>query len=288
MTGAEHPFLRPLRAYVAGGERITGIRTLRAGHSNETYHLEGLDRILRTPPAGPGLMPSYDMARQHAVMRAIRAEPSAPPVPEVFELCTDAAVIGRPFFVMARCDGASTDWKAPAWMVAGGPALRDRLSAQWLDAVQAIHALPVGRMPGAARTPAGDAAAWLELIRDADPPVRLVAMLDDLVERPGPTSGAPACLHGDLKFANFLWSGGRLTAVLDWEMAAVGEPLTDLGYLLGLWPARPAEPGQMPYTRLPGWWSRQRIIDEWEAGTGRSAGGSGWGAGRGRSRSGWT
>jgi aminoglycoside phosphotransferase (APT) family kinase protein len=172
---------------------------------------------------------------------------------------------------MARCDGDSTDWKAPDWMEAGGVPLRDSLSAQWIGAVAAIHGMPVQTLDGPPRAPAADAAAWLELIRDADPPQRLVAILEELIERPGPTSGPPTCLHGDLKFANFLWSRGRLTAVLDWEMAAVGEPLTDLGYLLGLWPARPGERGQMPYMELPGWWSRRRIVAEWETATGRSA-----------------
>jgi aminoglycoside phosphotransferase (APT) family kinase protein len=260
--------LSALREYLADGDQITGVRTLSAGHSNETYLLEGLDRILRMPPAGVGLMPSYDMQHQHSVMAAV-AGPV--PVPRVYELCLDESVLGRPFFVMERCEGESTDWKAPAWMVDGGPELRDSLSEQWCDAAFAIHLMPPDTLEGPHRTPAEDAAEWFGLISGVGAPKRLLALLDGLAEKPGPTSGSATTIHGDVKFANFMWADGRLTAVLDWEMAGVGEPLTDLGYMLGLWPAYPQEPGQMPYTQLPGWWSRAQIIEAWEQRTGRSA-----------------
>jgi aminoglycoside phosphotransferase (APT) family kinase protein len=260
--------LDALRSYLADGSQITGIRTISAGHSNETYLLEGLDRILRLPPAGAGLMPSYDMQHQHAVMAAVAGHV---PVPRVYELCLDESVIGRPFFVMEKCEGESTDWKAPEWMVAGGPELRDSLSSQWCEAAFAIHLMPPDTLAGPARTPAEDAQSWLDLIADVGAPTRLLSLLGGLAESPGPSSGDPTCIHGDVKFANFMWQDGKLTAVLDWEMAGVGEPLTDLGYMLGLWPAHPGESGQMPYTQLSGWWSRSRIVSEWEKATGRSA-----------------
>lgn len=261
--------LAALREHLDGGERLTGLRPLASGHSNRTYLLEGLDRVLRAPPAGPPLLGDQDLGRQHRVMRAVAAA-GAPPVPRVFELCEDASVTGFPFLVMERVDGDSTDWKPPAWMEAGGPALRASLSAQWIGAVAAIHRLAPSADWGE-RTPASDAAGWLELIRDKDPPSRLLRLLDELAEHPGPRSGPPTPLHGDPKLANLLWADGRLTAVLDWELAAVGEPLTDLGYLLGLWPAHADEPGQMPYTQLTGWWARERMLAEWERATGRSA-----------------
>src|SRR3712207_451064 len=140
---AADELLDRLRAHVDGGERITGIRPLSFGHSNRTYLLEGLDRVLRMPPAGRGLLPPYDIAHQPRVLAGVGAQPGAPPAPAVYDLCTDASVVGAPFFVMERRDGESTDWKAPAWLLDGGPALRGRLSELWIDAVCAIHALPV-------------------------------------------------------------------------------------------------------------------------------------------------
>lgn len=62
-----------LRGYLPRGDRITGVRTLSAGHSNETYLVEGLDEILRMPPSAEGLLPPYDMARQHAILAAVAA-----------------------------------------------------------------------------------------------------------------------------------------------------------------------------------------------------------------------
>jgi aminoglycoside phosphotransferase (APT) family kinase protein len=260
--------LAALREYLAEGEQITGVRTLSAGHSNETYLLEGLDRILRMPPAGAGLMPEYDMEHQHRVMAAVTGHV---PVPRVYELCLDESVLGRPFFVMERCEGESTDWKAPVWMVDGGPELRDDLSRQWCEAAFAIHTMPPDTLDAAPRTPAEEAQGWLDLIAGVGAPKRLPALLQGLADNPGPISGLPTTVHGDVKFANFMWSEGKLTAVLDWEMAGVGEPLTDLGYMLGLWPAYPDEPGQMPYTQLSGWWTRAQIIEAWEERTQRSA-----------------
>jgi len=69
--------LNGLRGAIDGGERITRIVTLSAGHSNETYLLEGLDRILRMPPSEEGLLPPYDMARQHAILSAVAQQPQA-------------------------------------------------------------------------------------------------------------------------------------------------------------------------------------------------------------------
>ena len=89
---------RELRLYLRGGEAITRVVPLSTGHSNETYLLEGLDRILRTEPSGEGLLPPYDMAFQHRVLSAVGAFAGGPPVPRVFELCTDPSVIGSPFF----------------------------------------------------------------------------------------------------------------------------------------------------------------------------------------------
>lgn len=261
-----------LREYLPDGRRITGLRRLGDGHSNDTYLLEGLDLILRAPPAGPGLMPDYDVARQYRIMRAVADTAGAPPVPAVRDLCTDTGVIGRPFFLMQRCAGESTDWRPPAWLREAPDDFRQRLSRTWIGAVASVHRMPVATFREPARTPAGEAAVWLELARRSDAPRRLLEVLEDLAADPPPTSGPPTCVHGDVKFANLLWTpDGTLTALLDWEFAAVGDPMTDLGYLLGLWPAEDDEPGQMPYTKLGGWWTRERFIAEWESLTGREA-----------------
>lgn len=261
-----------LREILPGGSRITGLRRLGDGHSNDTYLLEGLDLIFRAPPLGPGLMPDYDIPGQFRVLRAVGETAGAPPVPGVSGLCTNPAVIGRPFFLMERRPGSSTDWNPPKWLRDGPDALREKLSRCWIEAVAAVHGLPTDVVGGEPRTPGDEAQQWRDRARDAEAPARLLTVLEDLVKYPPAPSGPATCIHGDVKFANLLWTpDGELSAMLDWEFSHVGEPLTDLGYLLGLWPAEQDEPGQMPYARLGGWWDRKRFVAEWEAASGRSA-----------------
>jgi len=74
-----------------------------------------------------------------------------------------------------------------------------------------------------------------------------------------------------IALANFLWDEGALITVLDWEMAYVGDPLYDLGYIVALMPSTVGERGFPPFNDLPGWWNRGRILDTWENHTSRSA-----------------
>jgi aminoglycoside phosphotransferase (APT) family kinase protein len=261
---------RQLRRYLPSGEAITQVVALSTGHSNETYRLEGLDRILRMPPSEEGLLPPYDMARQHAVLAAVGSWPKGAPVPHVFELCTDASVIGDSFFVMERLAGEAFEYHVPDWLAGAGEEVRDRMCAQWIGAVTAVHRMPAERMPAPAVTVAEEAEHWLEVAREAEAPRLLLELLEDLALRPPPVSGPPTPLHGDPKHGNCLWDRGRLLALLDWEMAHVGEPLTDLGYLASFY-----EQGAVPLAsagfELAGWWPRERVVAEWEEATGRAA-----------------
>ena len=74
--------LEALRQRIDGGERITAVRPLTAGHSNQTYLLEGLDRVLQAEPRGPALMRTYDVARLHAIYTGVGRQAGGPPVPE--------------------------------------------------------------------------------------------------------------------------------------------------------------------------------------------------------------
>src|SRR5262249_41476271 len=98
----------------------------------------------------------------------------------------------------------------------------------------------------------------------------LIGVLANLAARPPRASGAPTPVHGDPKHGNCLWHDGKLTALLDWEMSQVAEPLLDLGYVLMFHDQGKASLADAGFS-LPGWWSRNRMIAEWEAGTGRTA-----------------
>jgi aminoglycoside phosphotransferase (APT) family kinase protein len=261
---------RKLRGYLAGGDGITRVVALSTGHSNETYLLEGIDRILRMPPSEEGLLPPYDMACQHAVLSAVGGWHAGPPVPRVFELCTDAAVIGDPFFLMERLVGEAFEYRVPDWLAAAPATVRDLMCAQWIGAITAVHRMPAELMPAALMTVREEAQHWRDVAGAAEAPQLLLDLLDDLIAQPPPSSGPPTPVHGDPKHGNCLWDRGRLMGLLDWEMAHVGEPLTDLGYLTSFY-----DQGDVPLANagfeLEGWWSRARVVEEWEKATGRVA-----------------
>jgi aminoglycoside phosphotransferase (APT) family kinase protein len=115
-----------------------------------------------------------------------------------------------------------------------------------------------------------EARHWLDVARASDADRRLIEILEDLERRPPATSGAPVPVHGDPKHGNCLWHESRLTALLDWEMAQISEPLLDLGYILMFHDQGAASLANAGFD-LPGWWSPARMIAEWEQGTGRTA-----------------
>ena len=263
--------LSGLRDFLGVGGALTSITALSTGHSNETYKLEGINRILRMPPSKEGLLPPYDMAAQHAVLDAMGKHADGPPVPKVYELCTDPALIGDPFFIMECLAGEAFEYVTPEWLKALPDATRDQMCAQWIGAVAKVHRLPVAAMPAPARTVVEEAQHWLDVARGAEAPAELVSVLEDLVKNPPRASGPPCPIHGDPKHGNTLWNReGRLLALLDWEMAGVSDPLLDLGYVLQFYDQGEAALGAAGY-ELPGWWSRSRTIDEWQKMTGRTA-----------------
>ncbi len=259
-----------LRDWLPRGAGVTGVKTLSAGHSNETYLVEGLNEILRMPPSEEGLLPPYDMARQHDVLSAVAKSAPAVPLPPVLELCTDPAVLGDEFFLMGCIPGEAFEYAVPDWLAANPVDGAESVCRQWFDALLALQTMPVAAMPPGTRTVQEEAQHWLDVARGADSMPVLVTILEDLVKRPPRPSGPMTPVHGDPKHGNCLWHETRLTGLLDWEMSRISEPLLDLGYILMFQNQGEASLGDAGYA-LPGWWSAERMIAEWEQGTGRTA-----------------
>ena len=259
-----------LRRYLRDGAKITRIVALSTGHSNETYLVEGIDRILRMPPSEEGLLPPYDMARQHAILDAVGKAPGGPPVPMMYELCTDPAVIGDPFFLMQRLDGEAFDHAAPDWMRKAEPQVVGSMCSQWVGAIIALHRLSASLMPPGTRTVEQEIAHWRAVAEQAEVEPPLIELLEALRRRPPAPSGPMTPVHGDAKQGNCLWKGPDLQALLDWEMSGVGEPLTDLGYMFQFY-----DQGEVSFANagfeLSGWWPREHVIEQWERATGRKA-----------------
>jgi aminoglycoside phosphotransferase (APT) family kinase protein len=263
-----------LRNYLPGGQAITAIRPLTTGFSNETYLIEGLDRILRLPPAAGAMLEGHDVVAQGRIYQELATTPGAPPVPPVMTICTDPAIVGVPFFVMERVPGESIDdMTMSPWFLDGSDALRNRVCRDWISAFAALSKLDPLPVLGPVVTPQDDARMWREFARSAECP-ELVALFDRLLTAPAPLSGPPAAVHGDPKLSNLMWQDRRITAVLDWEMALNGEPMANLGYILFFFASDHHAATRAP--KQPGMLARDEVIGLWEQVSGRSADGIFW------------
>lgn len=267
-----------LRGKLEGVEAGLVVRQFPGGHSNLTYLLEagGREYVLRRPPLGPVAPKAHDMAREYNVLGAVH--PFFPQAPRVFLLCDDPSVIGAIFFVMERRGGLVLRREVPP-EYAGDLNFGGRVSAAFVDCLAALHAVDVHRVklgkPAGflERQVTGWAARWERAQTEVLPQMDgLIGWLRDRL----PESPAPTLVHNDYKLDNLMLNSsdpGRVEAVLDWEMATVGDPLVDLGCVMCYWP----EAGDPPVRRealssittQPGWFTRAQIVARYARITGR-------------------
>ncbi len=232
-----------LRGKVDGAERDLRVEQFPGGHSNLTYLVYAGDReyVLRRPPLGPVAPKAHDMAREFHVLGAVH--PVFPPAPRVHLLCEDPAVIGAIFFLMERRQGVVLRRDTPAEF-AGDPAFPRKASEGFIDCLAQLHSIDAGQRPLAALgKPEGflerQVRGWTERWQRAK--TEELPGMDGLIEWLStrlPASVRPTLVHNDFKLDNIMLDSqnpGRVEAVLDWEMATVGDPLVDLGCTLCYW-----------------------------------------------------
>jgi aminoglycoside phosphotransferase (APT) family kinase protein len=210
---------------------------LAGGRSNLTYAVtDGATRwVVRRPPLGHVLPTAHDMAREHRVMSALCV--TAVPVPRPVLYCADTEVLGAPFYVMEQVDGVAP--RGAADLVPLGTERTRTIGLSLVDTLVELHAVgpaavglaDFGRPEGFLDRQLRRWHRQLDASRS-----REVAALDTLGARlrdTVPRSPDPVILHGDYRLDNVLVDGeDRVRAVLDWEMATLGDPLTDLALLI--------------------------------------------------------
>jgi aminoglycoside phosphotransferase (APT) family kinase protein len=215
---------------------LTG-RIMAGGKSNLTFEVtDGRGCwVVRRPPLGHVLVSAHDMAREHRVMSALAG--TLVPVPEMITLCRDETVIGAPFYVMSREEGTAYRWRDQLERL--GPSRVAAIGESTVKALAALHAV-VPSSVGLADfgRPEGflgrQVALWnrqlqASLTRDLPSAAELHTSLSQRV----PEDRPPAIVHGDFRLDNLLVTADdRVNSVLDWEMATVGDPLTDLATML--------------------------------------------------------
>jgi aminoglycoside phosphotransferase (APT) family kinase protein len=264
-----------LRATVSGAGGDLQATLIAGGKSNLTY-LVGDGRrewIVRRPPLGHVLATAHDMTREYRVMAAL--QDTDVPVPTTYALCEDDAVIGATFYVMERCSGMP--YRDRAQLEALGPERTRAISERLVDTLAALHQVDpaavgladFGRPEGFL---ARQVARWKKQMdashtRDLPAAMELHARLAASI----PDEGAPGIVHGDFRLDNVLVEdGARLTAVLDWEMATLGDPLTDLSLMLTY--HRLGTSGIEAVSTVsaaPGFLTEREIIDRYASGSAR-------------------
>ncbi|MGW4731321.1 phosphotransferase family protein [Streptomyces shenzhenensis] len=212
-------------------------RLIEGGRSNLTYAVtDGRSTwVVRRPPLGHVLATAHDMAREHRVTSALH--PTRVPVPRPLLLCEDPEVLGAPFYVMEFVEG--TPYRTAEQLAPLGAARTRAAVLALVDTLVELHAVDpaavgltdFGRPEGFLDRQLRRWGKQLDASRD-----RELAGIDELhaaLGRALPTSPAPAVVHGDYRLDNVLIDADdRITAILDWEMSTVGDPLTDLGLLV--------------------------------------------------------
>jgi len=212
------------------------------GRSNLTYVLNEVF-VLRRPPLGHVLATAHDMTREFRVISALG--PTAVPVPEALLLCADDGVIGAPFYLMARVPGVVLRHKSQTDPL--GDAGRRKVAFAMMDTLAALHQVDpaevglseFGRPDGFLERQVRRWTAQLEKSRSRDLPAAdaLRELLASSIPEKGSGSPPVGIVHGDYRLDNLIVDPDtlRVAAVLDWEMATIGDPQTDLGLLLAYW-----------------------------------------------------
>lgn len=207
------------------------------GRSNLTYRLtDGVSHwALRRPPLGHVLASAHDMGREYTIMSALGD--TAVPVPRMITLCDDPSITGAPFYVMEWCEGATYRWRAD--LEAVGAERTERISRALIETLAELHTVDPHRHGlGEFGRPAGyldrQVRVWgRQLDASRTRPLSGIDQLRAALERGAPPSARSGIVHGDFRLDNVLVDEtDAVVAVLDWEMATLGDPLMDLAMLL--------------------------------------------------------
>jgi len=226
------------------GEPVHSVRIIPEGHSGFTYwvDLDGRRAVMRLPPPGARIAGPADIPRQARLMDALHHH--GLPVPAVLRTSDEPVIDGRPFYLLEAIDGQRIE------QVAGTVPDRE-LALSAIDTLKRLQALPVETTGIGGETPASlayEIGRWTWLMDRA--PAELTGeapSVAELLSSTQPAEKPPVLVHADFHYGNMLFRGARLVALLDWEIAQLGQPLLDLACL-----AVVAQTGRSGRDRVPG------------------------------------
>lgn len=235
-----------LTANVAGFSGPFTLTKFSSGQSNPTYRISAAsgDYVLRRKPFGQLLPSAHAVDREYRLLSALH--PLGFPVPRPFALCDDPDVIGAIFYVMEiakgrpYANGALPEFDAPT---------RRRMYEQLIDTLADLHVIDPDAAELSDFGKSGNyferqVMRWTRQYRDSQTDYlpemeRLISFLPETI----PEQSRTSIVHGDYRIDNVMYDGeGSLTAVLDWELATLGDPVADFSYLALQW-MMPADGG---------------------------------------------
>jgi aminoglycoside phosphotransferase (APT) family kinase protein len=255
-----------------------------AGFSNETFYVSWGPKqwVLRRPPRGDILPTAHDMAREFRVLSGLA--PTGVRVPKPVVMGEDRSIIGVPFYLMERVEGVVIREQLPPEFDA--VADRKKIGEEIIDALVELHAVDwqktslanLGKPEGFLERQLRRWVGQLELTLPRTRSLPGIHEVTKWLQTHLPPQSAASIVHGDYKLDNVMFApppATRLVAIFDWEMATLGDPLADLGWVLSFWgptgdPPDP-EPKESNYiTSQPGFHTREELLARYEQKTGRT------------------
>ena len=257
------------------------------GHSNETLFVTWGDEelVIRRPPPGETAEKAHDVLREYRVIDALQGTEVR--VPTTVAACDDEAVIGSDFYVMERAEGDVVRTGEPERFA--DPEARRRIGAELVDRLAEIHQVDLeavgleefGYPEGFTQRQVKRWSEQLTWAFSVTAEEREVPVLYDVMEwlqNNAPEDHPHTLVHGDYKLDNVMFAPGtppEIASIFDWEMATLGDPLTDLGWLLSYWwdekdPDPPASTSSLSATFMTadGYLTRQELVARYEDATG--------------------
>lgn len=256
-------------------------KQLEGGHSNLTYMLtdaQGHLAVIRRPPLGELLPRAHDMAREWKLISALG--PTNVPVPAALGFCEDTSVTGSLFYIMGHIDGHPlyNAEDTQRWLP---PGLRQDFAHSYIDVLADLHALDPDEL-GLGDLSKRDSyvgrqvkswyRSWTASAGPADYDDPRAHEIEHYLTAHLPDQGLIRVVHGDYGLHNVLvGADGKVAAVVDWEIASLGDPLADLAYALNAWtdPDDAPSPRGESATRLPGFPLRATLAVRYAERTGR-------------------
>jgi aminoglycoside phosphotransferase (APT) family kinase protein len=262
-----------LRAHLPDLDGELEVRQFPAGFSNLTYLVRAGSQefVLRRPPFGAKIKTAHDMGREFLILS--RLYPVFRKVPRPVLYCEDESILGAPFYLMERVRGIILRARLPEGLTLSPEDMR-RLSESFIENLVEIHgvdymAAGLGELGRAEGYVSRQIEGWTKRYYNArTDDVPAIDKLAGWLARHAPADSGRALIHNDYKYDNVVYAPNdlsRVVAVLDWEMATIGDPLMDFGTTLGYWVDAddPEEWKQFGFglTALPGNLRRRDLVE---------------------------